>query len=728
MKFVCDDCGAQYMIADEKVGPKGVKVKCKKCSHVIVVRPAPPEPSTAESSAPKEVAPPPSTGTTGEGDAFDDAAGSEPSGEKDPAVESTVVVPNPLGAAAAAEGLAPVPMAAAAPPADEADQEIGDAFDNIFGGDGSAAVGGLGLQSDSGVSSDPFSSDVDDAFDAALGAPAADGPDEHDSTRVFNTNDMQRVAEEREFAEEQYTNGNALHSDEFDAPGLDPAGHEGETDEGTSEWYIAISDEQVGPLTIAEVKEHFESGDVSADSLCWRAGMADWDPLSSVDELKHVVAPTPGSPAYEAAADPETDDEELAGAVPPESEGEPEWKPAAASLLASLAADEMDALDDEKNEPELAAPTADPVGVGADPAGDSEGSALGEGAASALNIGDLPPPPPSDDEDAAPMMQMRAPTQRAALMAEGALESSPRPPPAYNTVQVATMPPPALGGAPGGLTMGRLAALGGGLMGGLFLLIVLVLFVAGVFDDKEVVPAPVVAQAPPVSAPATTPTETPTPVAAAEPAPTKPTPAVAVKEAAPTAAPTAKEVRKPKGTRGTKGKARPKNTRSTRTVARVDPPPTTRKKPPKDDDLEGLFDDDDDPDDIFGSGSRRGSKRTGSTSGRPTRYIPPAPGAGRNKNVKKSLGKGDIIQVVAQSKSKLKVCAEKQKAAKPGSTGKLVMSWKIQQDGRTSAVKCVTASLKKSPFCRCMKGVIKKMRFPRYGGPQMAPIEFPFGF
>ena len=37
-KFACDQCNAQYMIADEKIGARGVKVKCKKCSHIIVVK------------------------------------------------------------------------------------------------------------------------------------------------------------------------------------------------------------------------------------------------------------------------------------------------------------------------------------------------------------------------------------------------------------------------------------------------------------------------------------------------------------------------------------------------------------------------------------------------------------------------------------------------------------------------------------------------------------------
>nr|7ZOK_A Chain A, Adventurous gliding motility protein GltJ [Myxococcus xanthus] len=39
-RFVCDSCRAQYMISDDKIGPKGVKVRCKKCGHTITVRPA----------------------------------------------------------------------------------------------------------------------------------------------------------------------------------------------------------------------------------------------------------------------------------------------------------------------------------------------------------------------------------------------------------------------------------------------------------------------------------------------------------------------------------------------------------------------------------------------------------------------------------------------------------------------------------------------------------------
>ncbi|MCA9578471.1 MAG: zinc-ribbon domain-containing protein [Sandaracinaceae bacterium] len=38
MKIVCDSCSAKYSIADEKVAGKVFKIRCKKCSNVIVVR------------------------------------------------------------------------------------------------------------------------------------------------------------------------------------------------------------------------------------------------------------------------------------------------------------------------------------------------------------------------------------------------------------------------------------------------------------------------------------------------------------------------------------------------------------------------------------------------------------------------------------------------------------------------------------------------------------------
>jgi predicted Zn finger-like uncharacterized protein len=74
MRFVCDSCRAQYMISDDKVGANGVKVRCKKCGHVIVVR----RPQDAEAEAAlkglEESAPPPPQpdAPTGENSIFSD--------------------------------------------------------------------------------------------------------------------------------------------------------------------------------------------------------------------------------------------------------------------------------------------------------------------------------------------------------------------------------------------------------------------------------------------------------------------------------------------------------------------------------------------------------------------------------------------------------------------------------------------------------------------------------
>jgi predicted Zn finger-like uncharacterized protein len=50
MKIVCDSCGTKYSIADDKVRGKVFKIRCKKCSHIIVVR--------GGESAPEATAPP----------------------------------------------------------------------------------------------------------------------------------------------------------------------------------------------------------------------------------------------------------------------------------------------------------------------------------------------------------------------------------------------------------------------------------------------------------------------------------------------------------------------------------------------------------------------------------------------------------------------------------------------------------------------------------------------
>src|SRR6476620_10500883 len=52
MKFLCDNCKAKYQIADEKVAGKTVRMKCRKCGHLIEVKAAVTETSVAKSAPP----------------------------------------------------------------------------------------------------------------------------------------------------------------------------------------------------------------------------------------------------------------------------------------------------------------------------------------------------------------------------------------------------------------------------------------------------------------------------------------------------------------------------------------------------------------------------------------------------------------------------------------------------------------------------------------------------
>jgi len=90
MKIVCEACSAKYSIADEKVRGKVFKIRCKKCSHIIVVR-------GEGASAP------PTTDTAPAGAAGGAQPGAEPVGQPNAQVWYTVVDGEQVGPLSDAE-------------------------------------------------------------------------------------------------------------------------------------------------------------------------------------------------------------------------------------------------------------------------------------------------------------------------------------------------------------------------------------------------------------------------------------------------------------------------------------------------------------------------------------------------------------------------------------------------------------------------------------------------
>ncbi|MBT8491883.1 MAG: zinc-ribbon domain-containing protein, partial [Deltaproteobacteria bacterium] len=67
-------------------------------------------------------------------------------------------------------------------------------------------------------------------------------------------------------------------------------------------WHVVIDQEQVGPMTAAEIGQRFAAGEIDADSYIWQEGFADWERLAVVGEFAALAAGG-GAAAAAAAAD-----------------------------------------------------------------------------------------------------------------------------------------------------------------------------------------------------------------------------------------------------------------------------------------------------------------------------------------------------------------------------------------------------------------------------------------
>lgn len=55
-------------------------------------------------------------------------------------------------------------------------------------------------------------------------------------------------------------------------------------------WHVVIDQDQVGPLSVADVQKRFSSGEIDADTYIWREGFADWLPISQVDAFASLFS------------------------------------------------------------------------------------------------------------------------------------------------------------------------------------------------------------------------------------------------------------------------------------------------------------------------------------------------------------------------------------------------------------------------------------------------------
>ncbi|MFO0599141.1 MAG: adventurous gliding motility protein GltJ [Myxococcaceae bacterium] len=704
MRFVCESCRAQYMINDEKVGPKGVKVRCRKCGYVILVKRA------------------------------DGAKGGPVAMSNDPDdALATQVMQTPLAPAEATLS----------------NEDSGDSMTNPGTGTSSPTLAEAGANgaNGNGASKDSFfGADEDEigaVFDQVLkgggakeegsngAADAKDGNDDRQSTRVIDADTVRKLAEESGVVEK-------------------PAAPEPKAEEvPQTDWYCAINEKQTGPLTLDKLKEHWDKGEIGADSLCWRAGFDDWIPVSEVKMLAAVLAPKPPKPIVVAPAATITQSTPALVSMPVQSafsaggmvqtvqsevqvpvsavaassiadrEESGTWKPSAASALASLVRDEMEALAKPPPKPVVEEPPA-AKGGGLLDLPEKEAAATNSAVVLPSTIEERParpPPPPVNPYLANPGATYSAPAV-----------TQYRPPSNRN------------------LMIGMAAG------GGVLLLILIGLVVWLAVRDPIVVTAPqqpqvavVTPQNPPVNnnpppvnntAPTNPPANNTAPANNPPANNTAPANTPPANNTAPANTPPANNTAPANPPTNNTAPANPP-TNNTAPVAPVSPKtpktPKTPKEPkevadppePKEPKKTAPKGDPDDFDSVFNTKGSSAPKEEAKADPvkKPEKYIPPAPGGG---DVKDSLGQSDIMEVVVANKGALAACTAKKEA---GTSGKIVMKWEVATSGKVTKVGLGDGSedFKGTPMAQCFSGAIKAMVFPKHK-TQHEPIVFPFKF
>jgi hypothetical protein len=125
-------------------------------------------------------------------------------------------------------------------------------------------------------------------------------------------------------------------------------------------WYVAVDDEQVGPVSVDEVQAYWLQDKIDADAMAWKAGMQDWLPVAEIGDLAYLLTEHPKNAGQQGdlewdgssgSSRPRTNTIEQVSFGGNES-GSAGWAPSAAEDLSSLVEDELtqaqEAQDDSK--------------------------------------------------------------------------------------------------------------------------------------------------------------------------------------------------------------------------------------------------------------------------------------------------------------------------------------------------------------------------------------------
>jgi predicted Zn finger-like uncharacterized protein len=727
MKFRCQQCNAQYAISDEKVGKKGIRVRCKKCGELITVRPV----ASAPEESPK-MSPPADLSSKEEPEESNETARQE---------DRTQIAVSPNGETAGLE--APASRTAGTGGGED---ELGSAFSNLFH-EGALDGGG----EEQGEQEDEEESDSD-----------------RQSTRIFNVEEMQRVAAEREKAQE--SDEEPKRSDGAGKPSFGRAEPElreelaasgDDTADGPAEWYVAIGDQQLGPMAVSELGRRFDQKEINPETLVWKSGFENWIPLFETKELARLVESRERKPAKDSfeggGTEPrgrtaeenleERQKESFLGAEESSSASsaafgaDVDWKPSAISALGSLAQEELAGLKpvDPEPPPEPSIPEEEEsheAGGVAETQEEGDGSIIAQIAAEEAAAANQ-----AEEKRLLEEQQEKEAARKAeTLAAEKELERQ-----RLLERQATSVPPAesAIGSRPSlpGWAIGVMS--GGGM-----LIVVLVAFMAYKFAVGNpaggvvalpVVPKtvtqpeppsavqPVVAPAPQPGTPqpgnpvGTQPAATPQPANVAPAvAPVAATPALpAVNTASVETAPVKTVVKNTPRGLDKPPKLPPVEKKKPNPIDSIDekpkePPPEEAPAHKKKGGGKGLLDFEDGDEDSAALKKEMGLGGGTAEKKSEAKELPP-------------LSTADVMGVMKQHLAEFQACTRKHiESGDDAVKGKMVLEFIITPDGAVSKIATTTPEFKGTIVSDCISKVVQSIRFPKFGGEPNKRVPFPF--
>lgn len=278
MKFVCDSCNAKYQIGDDKVAGKTLRMKCRRCGHMIQVAA-----TVTESSVSQKPPQDPSVGV------HQSALEPFPNGDMGNEDGATVVKPSPLFLLEAG-GLGGVPPSTPPPGGiPRPGPSVAGTSQPFRGGPRIVPPARPSMRS----SVAPAAPGTPGAATAPRGQsmPGVQSPGTPGVQSMPGTQTQSAPGLYGGFARAVNAPNKAA-----DAPAVP-----------TEDWYVGVNGVPLGPVRLAVLRDKAAQGQVDGESLVWREGFDEWQPaktfpglLAMIEEARQTRASRTNLPAVTA--------------------------------------------------------------------------------------------------------------------------------------------------------------------------------------------------------------------------------------------------------------------------------------------------------------------------------------------------------------------------------------------------------------------------------------------